>query len=53
LRQRGQKFLSIPKTYYDNLRVRLAAAGTKVVEDLDKIEELNILVDFDSKGYLL
>jgi len=35
------------------LRKRLEAAGTKVHEDLDKIEELNLLVDFDEKGYLL
>jgi len=31
----------------------LKAAGTKVHEDLDIIEELNLLVDFDDKGYLL
>jgi 4-hydroxyphenylpyruvate dioxygenase len=31
----------------------LKAAGTKVQEDLDIIEELNLLVDFDEKGYLL
>jgi 4-hydroxyphenylpyruvate dioxygenase len=35
------------------LRERLKAAGTKVQEDLDIIEELNLLVDFDEKGYLL
>jgi len=35
------------------LRDRLKAAGTKVQEDLDIIEELNLLVDFDEKGYLL
>ena len=35
------------------MRERLKAAGTKVQEDLDIIEELNLLVDFDEKGYLL
>jgi 4-hydroxyphenylpyruvate dioxygenase len=35
------------------LRQRLQAAGTKVQEDIDKIEELNLLMDFDDKGYLL
>tara|TARA_B110000285_G_C15033207_1_gene567839 strand:- start:45 stop:206 length:162 start_codon:yes stop_codon:yes gene_type:complete len=35
------------------LRQRLQAAGTKVHEDIDKIEELNLLMDFDEKGYLL
>ena len=53
LRQRGQKFLDIPKAYYESLRTRLAESGPKIAEDLDKIEELNILVDFDEKGYLL
>jgi 4-hydroxyphenylpyruvate dioxygenase len=35
------------------LRVRLEKAGTKVQEDINKIEELNLLMDFDEKGYLL
>ena len=50
---RGCKFLTIPSTYYDNLRKNLAECGTKVAEDLDTIQRLNILVDFDEKGYLL
>lgn len=53
MKARGQQFLTIPKTYYELLRKRLSAAGTKVAEDLAIIEELNILVDFDDKGYLL
>ena len=53
MRARGCIFLSIPDTYYDNLRKRLADCGTKVSEDLDMIQKLNILVDFDEKGYLL
>ena len=53
MKARGQLFLTIPKAYYDNLRVRLAKAGTKVEEDINKIEELNLLMDFDEKGYLL
>jgi len=53
LRSRGLEFLKVPKTYYDNLRKRLEASPIKVKEDLDKIEELGILVDFDDKGYLL
>ena len=35
------------------MRVRLEKAGTKVQEDINKIEELNLLMDFDEKGYLL
>lgn len=53
MKSRGCEFLTIPPAYYDLLRKRLAEAGTKVHEDLDKIQELNILVDFDEKGYLL
>lgn len=54
LKARGMKFISVPKSYYDDLRKRLAASTTtKVKEDLDTIEKLNILVDFDERGYLL
>lgn len=53
LRARGQQFLTIPKAYYDDLRERLKDAPIKVKESLDIIESLNILVDFDERGYLL
>jgi 4-hydroxyphenylpyruvate dioxygenase len=53
LRQRGLDFLTIPKKYYSDLRVRLSKSPTKVLESLDEIERLNLLVDFDDKGYLL
>jgi len=53
LRQRGVKFLDIPSEYYDDLRVRLKNSPVVVKEDLDILEKLNILVDFDDKGYLL
>lgn len=53
LRARGMKFLSIPKKYYDNLRKRLANSPVNVKEDLDKIEQLGLLCDFDDEGYLL
>lgn len=53
MKARGCQFLTIPATYYDNLRDRLKDSETKVQEDLDKIQALNILVDFDEKGYLL
>jgi len=53
LRKRGTKFLSVPKEYYSNLRERLQATSISIKEDLDKIEKLNILIDFDDKGYLL
>jgi len=53
MKARGCQFLTIPDSYYDNLRKSLAECGTKVHEDLDILQELKILVDFDEKGYLL
>ncbi|KAE8287987.1 4-hydroxyphenylpyruvate dioxygenase [Larimichthys crocea] len=53
LRARGMEFLSAPDTYYDTLRQKLETAKIKVKEDLDRLQELKILVDFDDKGYLL
>jgi len=53
MKARGTRFLTIPHTYYDNLRKRLAEAPISVKEDLDVLQSLHILVDFDDKGYLL
>eukprot|EP00741_Cyanophora_paradoxa_P003791 tig00000718_g3685.t1 len=53
LRARGVDFLTVPSTYYDDLRRRLASSKIKVKEDIDKLQELHILVDFDDQGYLL
>ncbi|XP_038565251.1 4-hydroxyphenylpyruvate dioxygenase [Micropterus salmoides] len=53
LRARGMEFLSAPDTYYDSLREKLKTAKIKVKEDLNRLQELKILVDFDDKGYLL
>jgi 4-hydroxyphenylpyruvate dioxygenase len=53
LRARGVKFLTAPKAYYDALRKKLAVAPIKVVEDMDMLEKLCILIDYDDKGYLL
>jgi len=53
LKARGVKFLTIPKEYYQDLRERLKSSPINVEEDLNLIEKLNILVDFDDKGYLL
>lgn len=49
LRQRGVRFLFVPKTYYDEIPSRV---GT-IKEDLGKIKELGVLVDRDEDGYLL
>ncbi|KAM6984320.1 4-hydroxyphenylpyruvate dioxygenase [Tautogolabrus adspersus] len=53
LRARGMDFLSAPDSYYKSLREKLKTAKIKVKEDLDRLQELKILVDFDDKGYLL
>ena len=53
LKQRGVRFIDIPKTYYEDLRKRLSYSTLKVNEDFDAIEKLNVLIDFDEGGYLL
>lgn len=53
LSDRGVEFLTIPGAYYDNLKKGLEHAGIKVTEDIDIIQKLNILIDYDDKGYLL
>jgi len=53
LTARGVHFLKIPLTYYTNLRERLAKSSITVTEDLDTLQKLRILIDFDDKGYLL
>ncbi|KAG8456088.1 hypothetical protein GDO86_002041 [Hymenochirus boettgeri] len=53
LKERGMEFMSVPATYYQTLRQNLKTAKIKVTEDLDKLEELKVLVDYDEKGYLL
>lgn len=51
LRARGVEFLHIPSTYYDNLRKNLPSG--KLQEDINVLEKLQILVDYDENGYLL
>ncbi|XP_036907913.1 4-hydroxyphenylpyruvate dioxygenase isoform X2 [Sturnira hondurensis] len=53
LRERGMEFLHVPSTYYKQLREKLKSAKIRVKENMDVLEELNILVDYDDKGYLL
>ncbi|GMT07949.1 hypothetical protein PENTCL1PPCAC_30123, partial [Pristionchus entomophagus] len=53
MRARGMDFLSVPASYYTNLRERLQNASVKIAEDLDQLQEQHILVDFDENGYLL
>lgn len=53
LRQRGVPFIRVPDTYYDDLRTRLKGSLVQVREELNSLQKLGILVDFDDKGYLL
>uniref|UniRef100_A0A8K9UZJ9 4-hydroxyphenylpyruvate dioxygenase n=1 Tax=Oncorhynchus mykiss TaxID=8022 RepID=A0A8K9UZJ9_ONCMY len=53
LRARGMDFLAAPDAYYESLRENLKTSKIKVKEDLKRLQELKILVDFDDKGYLL
>ncbi|XP_798672.3 4-hydroxyphenylpyruvate dioxygenase [Strongylocentrotus purpuratus] len=53
LKARGMNFLSIPDTYYTNLKERLKLSKVTVTEDLDTIQKLQILIDYDDNGYLL
>ena len=49
LRKRGVEFLHVPGNYYDDLTERVG----EIKEDIDRLKELNILVDRDEEGYLL
>lgn len=53
LSDRGVEFLTIPNAYYENLKKGLDNAAIKVEEDIEAIQRLHILVDYDEKGYLL
>ncbi|CAG8243163.1 unnamed protein product [Penicillium salamii] len=53
LLKRGVEFLSVPDSYYVDVRNRLERMGTKVSEELETLQKYNILIDFDEGGYLL
>ncbi|XP_046302074.1 4-hydroxyphenylpyruvate dioxygenase-like [Marmota monax] len=53
LQERGMEFLTVPSTYYKQLRENLKTAKIRVKESIDVLEELQILMDYDEKGYLL
>lgn len=55
LRARGVEFINVPTTYYDTMRQRLKTdkRNWQLKEDLDTIQRLNILIDYDEAGYLL
>ncbi|WP_108669908.1 4-hydroxyphenylpyruvate dioxygenase [Peribacillus acanthi] len=49
LKKNGVEFLKTPSTYYDTLSERVK----NIDEEIEKLKELNILVDGDDEGYLL
>ena len=49
MRDRGVQFLTAPKEYYD----ALGARADGIDEDLDRLRDLNVLIDRDDDGYLL
>ena len=54
LKARGVEFLPPPpQAYYDDIPRRLGAHMETMKEDLNKLQELSILVDADEEGYLL
>lgn len=55
LRARGVEFINVPETYYHTMRQRLKTEkrNWELKEDLDTIQRLNILIDYDEGGYLL
>ncbi|KAJ6101088.1 hypothetical protein N7499_000718 [Penicillium canescens] len=53
LKARGVQFLSVPAAYYADLRKRLSQVSYTLDANVDVLERLNILVDFDERGYLL
>ncbi|KAJ8414793.1 hypothetical protein AAFF_G00023160 [Aldrovandia affinis] len=53
LKERGMDFMSVPDIYYKQLREKLKLSKVNVKENLDTLQELKILVDFDDNGYLL
>lgn len=53
LQARGAEFLQVPNSYYDLLKQKLRNAPIKVQENLDELQRLRILIDYDDHGYLL
>ncbi len=49
MRDNGVEFLETPESYYNTLTNRVGS----IDEDINKLKELNILVDRDENGYLL
>ncbi|KAI1298635.1 4-hydroxyphenylpyruvate dioxygenase [Xylaria venustula] len=55
MRARGVEFITVPPTYYETVRHRLKTEkrAWELGQDLDTLERLSILIDYDEGGYLL
>lgn len=53
LKKRGVRFIDVPSSYYEDMRKRLRNSILDFKEDMDAIERLCIMIDFDEDGYLL
>jgi len=45
LKSRGVEFLTVPDTYYDQLRERLKSAKIQVSEDLQKVQKIPLKIE--------
>ncbi|CAJ0580016.1 unnamed protein product, partial [Mesorhabditis spiculigera] len=53
LKDRGVELMDVPDKYYDLIKERLSGTKIKISEDLQRLQDLKIFVDFDEEGYLL
>ncbi|CAJ0610517.1 unnamed protein product [Cylicocyclus nassatus] len=53
MQERSVEFLHVPPSYYVLLEERLKNSKVHLKEDIAKLRELCILMDFDDNGYLL
>lgn len=53
LKARGVEFIRVPETYYERMKERLKSQGMVLDEDFEVLKSLDILIDFDERGYLL
>lgn len=55
MRARGVEFINVPDTYYTTMRHRLKTEkrNWELKEEFGVLERLNILIDYDERGYLL
>ena len=49
LKKRGVDFLTVPETYYEDIKARVG----EIKEDISELAKLGILIDRDEFGYLL